>query len=382
MRPHIAAVLHLQLHRFFGRWRRGQGWVEDVIGYTGYGAPPESGDVVRVLGRVVFTEPSRVGRGAADATATEAELSDAQDRRGWRSFVATPAVYTPVTVTAGAASRRTTTDWSGYVDVELRGHGLTPGWHEATIASDDGAAMPTDVLVFDPAAKVGIVSDIDDTVLVTFLPRPLVAAWNTFMRSETAREPVPGMAQLAAWVLRRFPDAPVIYLSTGAWNVAPTLVRFLRRHGFPAGPLLLTDWGPTNTGWFRSGRAHKRQTLERLHREFPDVAWILVGDDGQHDPGIYRDFARRHPEAVRAIAIRTLTTAEQVFSHGFPGPKEPTDDLSEPEVPVLYAKDGHALRVVLDEYDVHRYGPDGPTVVDDVPVALGRHTGSDPTEAT
>lgn len=334
--------------------------MEDVIGFTGYGSPSESGGTVRVLGRVVLAEPARVGRAAADATATEAELTDADDRRGWRNFVATPAVFTPITVTAGRATRATTTDRNGYVDVELADHGLAPGWHEATITTADGTSVPTDVRVFDPEATVGIVSDIDDTVLVTLLPRPLLAAWNTFVRTETAREPVPGMADLADRVLGRFPDAPVVYLSTGAWMIAPALVRFLRRNGFPAGPLLLTDWGPTNTGWFRSGRDHKRRTLERLHREFPTVEWILVGDDGQHDPMIYREFAARHPDAVRAIAIRTLTTAEQVFSHGFPGPKDAARDMANPAVPVLYGKDGHSLRIVLDEYDRERYGAAGP----------------------
>jgi len=40
------------------------------------------------------------------------------------------------------------------------------------------------------------------------------------------------------------PNAPVFYLSTGAWNVAPALTRFLSRNLYPPGPLLLTDWGP------------------------------------------------------------------------------------------------------------------------------------------
>ena len=95
------------------------------------------------------------------------------------------------------------------------------------------------------------------------------------------------------------PGAPIFYLSTGAWNTAPTLTRFLARHGYPAGPLLLTDWGPTNTGWFRSGQEHKRAALHRLAREFPQIRWILVGDDGQHDPKIYGDFARDRPERSR-----------------------------------------------------------------------------------
>ncbi len=372
MHPHPAAVLEHHLHRWLADWLRARGWVESVIGYTGYGTAAEPGrvgdDVVRVLARVVLDEPGGDGtEAAAGATATDAELDEAQGLRGWRNFITTPSVFARVTVTAGAAAVTTSADRSGYVDVELTGHGLEPGWRGAEVVTADGARVHADVRIMSPGARVGIVSDVDDTVLVTHLPRPLVAAWNTFVRVEMAREPVAGMAELATSVLSRFPDAPVFYLSTGAWNVAPALVRFLRRNGFPAGPLLLTDWGPTNTGWFRSGRAHKQRSLARLHREFPDVEWILVGDDGQHDPAIYREFARRWPDAVRAIAIRTLTTAEQVLSHGFPGPKDPTEaaadvalDLDGPHVPVLRGPDGHALRFVLAEYDAQRYGSDGP----------------------
>ena len=83
--------------------------------------------------------------------------------------------------------------------------------------------------------------------------------------------------------------------------------------------MLLTDWGPTNTGWFRSGREHKRECLESLVADFPRIRWVLVGDDGQHDPSIYADFARAHPEQVRAIAIRELPMTEQVLAHGTPG---------------------------------------------------------------
>src|SRR5690606_37833288 len=103
---------------------------------------------------------------------------------------------------------------------------------------------------------------------------------------------------------RAHPGAPVVYLSTGAWNVVPTLTRFLTRNLYPRGPLLLTDWGPSPDHWFRSGPEHKRRSLERLAGEFPRIRWLLVGDDGQHDEAIYSDFVRRHPERVRAVAIR------------------------------------------------------------------------------
>ncbi len=86
---------------------------------------------------------------------------------------------------------------------------------------------------------------------------------------------------------------------------------------------MLTDWGPTNTGWFRSGQEHKHACLTSLAADFPGIRWVLVGDDGQHDPEIYAAFARAHPDRVRAIALRELTATQQVLSHGIPTEKTP-----------------------------------------------------------
>ena len=58
--------------------------------------------------------------------------------------------------------------------------------------------------------------------MVTALPRPLLAAWHTFVVNEHARATTPGMPVLYERLTTQHPGAPVIYLSTGAWNVAPT----------------------------------------------------------------------------------------------------------------------------------------------------------------
>ena len=200
----------------------------------------------------------------------------------------------------------------------VRSPGLEPGWHDVTIAAEGAEPVRGSVQVIGTDVAFGLVSDIDDTVMVTALPRPFIAAWNTFVRHEQARHIVPGMAPLYRTLLQECPGSPIFYLSTGAWNTAPTLTRFLKRHGYPAGPLLLTDWGPTNTGMVPQRPGAQADSAAPLAREFPQIRWVLVGDDGQHDPRIYGDFARDRPEAVEAIAIRQLTPAEQVLSHGIP----------------------------------------------------------------
>lgn len=44
----------------------------------------------------------------------------------------------------------------------------------------------------------------------------------------------------------------------------------------------------------------EREQLERLFAELPDLTWILVGDDGQHDPQVYAEAAGEHPDKVAA----------------------------------------------------------------------------------
>jgi phosphatidate phosphatase APP1 len=341
-RPHAAAIVEDAWHRQVDALLRRRGWQTRIVAYTGYG----SEEFVRVLGRVLLTRRSEPGE-RADAGASSAELRSAEDeRRGWRAFVTAPAMNVPVTISVGDKTVHTRTDRSGYIDTRIKGHQLSPGWHEARLSSVDAEDVVAAVIVVGDDETFGLISDIDDTVISTSLPRPMIAAWNTFVKSENARHVVPGMATMYRELPDQHPGAPMVYVSTGAWNTAPTLTRFLRRHGYPPGPLLLTDWGPTNTGWFRSGQDHKQACLHRLANEFPHIRWVLVGDDGQHDPKIYGDFSEQRPDAVAAIAIRELTPSEQVLSHGIPVSLEefaPARGRHEKQVPVCRASDGYGL---------------------------------------
>lgn len=321
--PHFAARMEDRIHIFREKRARKRGLTPTVIPYTGYGSP----DWVRVLCRVLLAKPGAT--------------NDIRYKkiRGWRSFTSVPVNDVAVTIEVGGTEQRVTADRGGVVDVVLAVT-LTPGWHTITIRTDESEIIEAPVFIVDPAVRFGIVSDIDDTVMVTALPRPLLAAWNTFVLDEHARRPVPGMAVLLERLARTHPGAPVIYLSTGAWNVAPTLTRFLSRHLYPPGALLLTDWGPTHDRWFRSGREHKRESLARLATEFPGLRWLLVGDDGQNDEATYGEFASAHPASVSAIAIRRLSSGEAVLAgrHN----KSEVRHQDGP-VPWIYAPDGASL---------------------------------------
>ncbi len=327
-RRHVAARVDDVFNAVRNRLFRRRGWLPRIVPYAGYGSTRR----IRVLARVLLAPPMTGPRPDADTVA-----ANQQATRGWRRFLTTPMPGVEVDLDADGRTYRLVADRRGYVDATIDA-ALDPGWHDLPVRVRRGRPTRLRVLVVGEEPTLGVVSDIDDTVMITHLPRPLLAAWNTLVLRESARVAVRGMADLYRAVQRTAPEAPVIYLSTGAWNVAPTLIRFLARNGFPEGPLLLTDWGPTNTGWVRSGREHKVHTLRRLALDLPQVRWLLVGDDGQHDPQIYDEFATDRPEQVAGIAIRRLTAAQHVLSAA-PGLRR----APSPHVRTVRARDGFGL---------------------------------------
>lgn len=320
---HLAARVEERVRDLVEPVLRRRGWHPVVVPAVGYGGE----GWVRILARVLLAPPWSTGQ-------------DREDGRGWRRFVSTEVSQALVTVRVGGHTHEVMSEGDGYVDAVVDSD-LEPGWGTAEFSVEGQEPVPAPVRVVGPDTRLGLVSDIDDTVIETMLPRPLVAFRNAFLARESARRAVPGMADLYAEITAAHPDVFVVYLSTGAWNTVVPLTAFLRRHGYPPGPLLLTDWGPTPTGWFRSGQDHKRAQLRRLFDELPELRWLLVGDDGQHDPGLYADAAAAEPEKVLGIAIRQLSLAEQVVVHG--QASAPDEHGVLPGDPVA-APDGFGLR--------------------------------------
>ncbi|MET0989017.1 MAG: phosphatase domain-containing protein [Glaciihabitans sp.] len=332
---HHAARLEDRFHAFREKRARKRGLTPSVIPYAGYGGK----GWVRVLCRVLLAAPS-----APD----EDELIHNRNIRGWRSFTSVPVDDVTVTVIAGGREFRVAANRGGVVDARIEVD-LPAGWGTIQLRTDESETVSAPVFIVDSSVKFGLLSDIDDTVMVTALPRPFLAAWNTFVLNEHARTPVAGMSVLYERITISHPGAPIIYLSTGAWNVAPTLTRFLSRNLYPSGALLLTDWGPTHDRIFRSGPEHKQNNLRRLAVDFPDIKWVLVGDDGQHDEELYGEFLREHPENVAAVCIRQLSPGEAVLAGG----RTAADGHAEnSDVPWFYAPDGAGLAAQLESINL------------------------------
>ena len=331
-----------------------------VLPFIGYGTP----QVVRARGRVVLrrsaghaavtelvrSDEAQVDRipsecGAADPDSRHRDLAAGMAARGvaarkvparrvvaqrlaarrwseewrerWRIFREALAPFLSVelgrnlvTVTGPGGRAIGRSDRQGYLDVPVDVGGLAPGWHELTISTvwrgrSAQAAVP--VLVVDPETRLAVISDLDDTVIETGITRGLEFLRLTLLTEVTERTPLPGAAELyrALTAPRGGRPVPVFYLSVSPWNLYELLTRFLVLRGFPAGPLLLTDWGPSRTNLFRMPtERHKLTLIRSLLAEHPALRVILIGDTGELDPEIYATIAQEAPDRIRAVYVR------------------------------------------------------------------------------
>ncbi|WP_448613968.1 App1 family protein [Modestobacter sp. URMC 112] len=318
--PALARRGDAALRALLSRAARRRGWTPAVLAHPGYG----SGDRVRVLGRVLLAPPG----------------AHPEERRavpGWQRFLTLEAPHAPVTVEVAGVRATVGSDADGLVDatLEVPADRLRDRGQVDAVLTAGSRSATAPVHLSSPGAGRGVVCDIDDTVLVTGITTPLRAAWRTFVQPMARRRAVPGMVALLRELTSGGPHVPVVYLSNGPWNLAGPLAGFLQRAGFPPGALLLTDWGPSPTRWFRDGRAHKRSSLRRLATDLPGVAWTLVGDTSEHDPALYREFAAAEPGRVRAVLLRDVSVRGAARVEELNG------------VPVVYAGDGAGLAAAL-----------------------------------
>lgn len=293
-------------------WRRRLGLVGPivVVPYRGWGRPDQVWLTGRVLERL------------APAGARSAD-------RWWRNVRATlqrvasrevPGVELQLTI--GGCTARAVSDNDGYYAARVDRLTLAAGWHSTQVepvappAHATGRRWSSDVLVVPEDAPLGVVSDLDDTVLHSGVTNLLVAARTVLLDNAATRVPWPGVGALyrglAEGAQGRSPAGtgavPVFYLSTSPWNLYDLLTEFLDRHRLPRGPMFLMDWGLSHTGLLRGhDHGHKRERLETLFATYPRMRLVLVGDSGQRDAEIYRDAARAHPGRVAAVVVRDVT---------------------------------------------------------------------------
>lgn len=237
-------------------------------------------------------------------------------RRMLRRFNSREVPQARVALRLGESRAEAETDDEGYFELSLTPSAKETdgeGWQRAElelvsapVRGFSAARSVVDVLVPDAAAELGIISDIDDTVLQTHVTRKLKMIWVTLSGSPYTRMPFEGTTELyralSAGASGRARN-PVFYVSKSPWNLYDFLVDFMDYHQLPRGPLLLRDIGLREA----PPLDHKSAAVRRLLDLYPRLPFVLIGDSGERDPDIYLTTAALYPGRIRAIYIRDLS---------------------------------------------------------------------------
>ena len=100
---------------------------------------------------------------------------------------------------------------------------------------------------------------------------------------------------------------------------------------------------------------------EQLMADFPDMKFILIGDDGQKDPTTYATIARRYPGRVLAICIRQLTPREVAGNIGSVAGRANTQPMPVTDVPVFTGATGSNIMKTMLPYLRATQAADGET---------------------
>ncbi|WP_210464993.1 App1 family protein [Rufibacter roseolus] len=218
------------------------------------------------------------------------------------------------------------TDKEGYFTINLEPKTplqLDDIWHEmevelikADVSSfEAGVKAEAHVLVPPPDAEYGIISDIDDTIVLSSATDVIKMSQHTFMNNARTRLPFAGVSafyrslQLGRNGKR---NNPFFYVSSSPWNMYDLLHDFLDINDIPAGPLLLRDFGLMQNKFFGADHmSHKFKEIQNILLTYPHLNFVLIGDSGQQDAPIYQEVIKQFPGRIICVYIRDVELPER-----------------------------------------------------------------------
>jgi phosphatidate phosphatase APP1 len=207
----------------------------------------------------------------------------------------------------------TETATDGFFSFEWsEGQEIPAGWHKVT-ASITGEVEKTEGEVFIPhSTQLALISDIDDTILISHSSSAMKKLYQLFFRSPDKRKVFDDVASLyhALSLAQTTPEMPnpFFYVSSSEWNLYDYLDEIFDKHRMPAGVFLLNEikrWYEL----FKTGKTKhegKLMRIVRVFKAFPKQKFILLGDNSQSDPAIYEKLTERYGDKIIAVLIRNV----------------------------------------------------------------------------
>lgn len=276
-----------RIERAADRFRRRRTTAQVIAPYAGYATPDHLVARGRVLGKAATTT----------VAADQGRLTNL--RQMIRLFLTDEVA--DVTIRHGAYSVQT--DEEGYFTLLVPRDGQT-GWVDVVVETDKLSAV-CPVLVPDPDAAFGVISDIDDTMMQTGAHSLWRNIWTSLTGNALTRHVFPDAVTLMD-LLQDGGRNPVYFVSSSPWNLHGFLDEVFDRNGLPRAPKFLRDYGISETQFITGTHGdHKGSAIDQIMAANPALSFVLIGDTGQHDADVYLAAIQRHPGRVQRVILRT-----------------------------------------------------------------------------
>ena len=185
--------------------------------------------------------------------------------------------------------------------------------------------------ILPDSPQLGIISDIDDTIIETRVNSPLKLKmfYLAFFKHATKRKAFSGVGSFLQGLQSiNIDNNPIFYVSKSPWNIADHIEFFLQYNKLPQGPLLLRDYGLPYQKRPTDYKGHKYENIAKILRTYPHLKFLLIGDSGEKDLNIYLSIAKAFPNRVSCIYIHDVRKKKS--------PKIKRPDFAENESPLIH----------------------------------------------
>lgn len=150
--------------------------------------------------------------------------------------------------------------------------------------------------------SIHVVSDIDDTILVSHSPHVFHRVKTAILKGPKKRKAIPYTHQLLQDLEEQ--EAGIYYVSKSESNLYENLTTYIEENHLPVGKFYLTPFLRFHQLLtLKKDRDHKIRHIRFLLDNTNGQPFILIGDDGQRDMEIYTSVCKQYPERIKKIYI-------------------------------------------------------------------------------
>jgi len=242
-------------------------------------------------------------------------LMDSWLVNGWRKLkqlINDEIETTPITLTIEEEQYHTISDDEGYFRFQI--HNPHAPWkpHQNIMLHLDeyNVTIHASAFIVEASIEVGIISDFDDTVIISGVTNTLDLIKNLLFKNYKQRTLVKEVRDKILQITQAHPKTPLFFVTGSPRQLYGSIHDFLNHHHFPKRTLITKKAHGANPDPLFDQLRYKLEKIEELIRLYPHIQWICFGDSGEKDAKVYKTLHQKYPQKIRAIYIREVESGE------------------------------------------------------------------------